>query len=492
MNPSEDLHQLIRSMNMSEKRHFKIHSSRHVIGDGNNYRHLFDAIARQENYDEREIKNSFHGKTFIKHLPSEKHYLYHHILESLNSFGKEKTFLARHANLLISIEILFNRGLFAQCKKLIAKAKKEAYSLEKLSVLLVIVRFETLIYIKDEDDVNLNANINEELRILEMMRTQYALMQVAFNIQIQIDKGKITPAFVRSHKIALKKNLPKRKETDSFWAEYYFHSGIALLSAHENKQLLRYSSYKEIKKIMDNAPQFIVDLPGIYHLNLNNLVNEMFLLKKFDEAEILIKQQREFIPSYGIKRPTISKMVFLNTYESELFLYYKTGRTSKAVAVIREIESDVKKVELSFSPVLFDLFYMMAVAELVAKNYKSATKWLNRILNAERENYFRKELQINSRLLFLIVLFETDDVLLDNRLNSAKRFIAQEPQFKTQQKILEVIKFLSEDSSRKKRKAALGKYVSEIRKEQKKLNVESLNKQFDFAEWIEGKLQGEV
>jgi hypothetical protein len=283
----------------------------------------------------------------------------------------------------------------------------------------------------------------------------------------------------------LKKHFPRNKEVNSFWAEYYYHSGNALLAAYENRQLLRYKSYKEIKKIMDGAPQFIVDLPGIYHLNSNNLVNLMFLLNKFGEAETLIKQQREFMTSFGIKRPTIATMVFLNTYESELFLYYRTGRYQKAAALTREIEPEVKKIELTFSPVLFDLFFLMAIAELMVKNYKAATKWLNKIQNAEREIIFRKELQINSRLLFLIVLFESDDVLLENRLNSTKRFLAQEPQFKTQQKILEVIKFLSEDSSRKKRKAALGKYISEIRKEQKKLNLESLNKQFDFAAWIE-------
>jgi hypothetical protein len=180
-------------------------------------------------------------------------------------------------------------------------------------------------------------------------------------------------------------------------------------------------------------------------------------------------------------------MVFLNTYESELFLYYKTGRISKALLAAKEIESEVKKIDLHFSPVLFDLFYMLAVTELVAKNYKAATKWLNKILNAERQIIFRKELQVNTRLLFLIVLFESNDLLLENRLNATRRFILQNPQFKMQQKILEVIKLLSENSFRRKRKNSLLKYISEIRKEQKRLNSETLNKQFDFAEWLESR-----
>ena len=116
-------------------------------------------------------------------------YLYDHVLESLNSFHKERTFLSRYSNILISIELLYNRGLFDQCGKLIKRSKKEAYGLEKFSVLLLLLRWETLIHIKNENDHKLNTNIAEELRVLEVMRIQYVLMQIAFNVQIQIDKG---------------------------------------------------------------------------------------------------------------------------------------------------------------------------------------------------------------------------------------------------------------------------------------------------------------
>ena len=133
MKPSEDLHQLIKNMSMSEKRYFKIHSTRHVIGYNNNYIHLFDEIDKQAEYDEAKVKKVFSKETFIKHLPSEKNYLYNHILDSLNAFHKDRTFLTRYSNVLMNIEILYNKGLFEQCRKVIQKAKKEAYLLEKFS-----------------------------------------------------------------------------------------------------------------------------------------------------------------------------------------------------------------------------------------------------------------------------------------------------------------------------------------------------------------------
>src|SRR5688572_28813488 len=133
MKASPDVFRLIKSMSMSEKRHFKLFSSGHVGGESKNYLRLFDAICRQDEYDEESIRREFEGTALARHLPAEKNYLYAHLLESLNAFNREKTFLARHSNYLISIEILFNRGLFDQSQKIIRKAKTEAYAMEKFS-----------------------------------------------------------------------------------------------------------------------------------------------------------------------------------------------------------------------------------------------------------------------------------------------------------------------------------------------------------------------
>ena len=234
---------------------------------------------------------------------------------------------------------------------------------------------------------------------------------------------------------------------------------------------------------MDEAPQFIVDLPWIYHLNSNNLVNVMFFLKKYSEAEALISQQRQFMPAYGIKRPQLEKLVFLNTHESELYLHYCLQHFPKAANVSRAIESEVKKIETKFSPVLYDLIFMMAVAELMVKNYKAASRWLNKILHSGQDINLRMEIQINTRLLYLIVLHESGDRLFENRFNSTKRFLSQQSQFKTQQKILEAIRLVYEEAAESK----ITKLITIIRKEQKQSAELVLNKQFDFAAWIENK-----
>ncbi|MEO6241971.1 MAG: hypothetical protein ABIQ40_11610 [Bacteroidia bacterium] len=491
MKPSPDLFQLIKSMTMSEKRHFKLYSAGHVGGESKNYLRLFDAICRQEKYDEDKIRCNLKGTSVVRHLHVEKNYLYAHLLESLNAFNREKTFLARHSNYLISIELLLNRGLFSQCQKIIRKAKKEAYLGEKFSTLLFLLRSEMLIFINKEDDKSLNAGLQEEIRILEMMKTQTLLMQLAFNVQIQIEKGEVAELFLQETLKNLKAKFPPRQEKRSFWINYYYQSALGLVSTVQNKHQRRYECYKEIKLIMDKAPQFIKDLPAIYHSNSNNLVNVMCFLGKYDETKSIVARQKAFLDEYRMRRPALSKIIFLNTSETELFLHYKTKQFAAGALHVKAIEPLLKKMDLNFSPFLFDLLYMMAVSELMVNNFKGALKWLNQVLNAEREIKFRKELQINARLLYLVVLFESHDILFENRLNSTKRFIAQDMQFSTALFTLEGIRILADAKWIKKNPGGLLKHVTRIRKESRRSKEEALNKQFDFAEWLEKKMEND-
>jgi hypothetical protein len=238
---------------------------------------------------------------------------------------------------------------------------------------------------------------------------------------------------------------------------------------------------------MDDAPQFIKDLPLIYHTNYNNLVSGMFLLRKFDVAEGLIRKQRFFIQAHKIENQIVHKINFLNTAENEIYLYYKLGKRKEAEKIVKKIEPEIKKIAPGFSPVLYDLLFFMAVADMMSKNYSSAIKWLNRILNVGQDIYFRKELQLNTRLLYLIVLFESNDWLFENRLNATRRLFAQETSFKLQINILEALRILFEDNPTQKNKEALKKNINAIKLQQKRSNEELLYKTFDFLEWIENK-----
>jgi hypothetical protein len=488
MKPSDELHQLIRNLSMSEKRYFKIFSSRHVIAGENNYIRLFDAIEKQPEYDEMKIRAQFREETFISHLPSEKHYLYQHVLDSLNAFHKDRTFLTRYCNILMTIETLYNKGLFAQCRRIIKKAKVEAYSTEKFSILKLIVRWEILLYIKDEDVENLYKSFDEEIRILEVIRLTSILMRIAFKIQIEMYKGKVSDAFIREVEKDLRRHYPPRKEVNSFWAHYYYYSSLGLIYSIQHKAKERLACYREINSRMQQSKQFIVDLPHIYHTNINNLVSLMIAVGKYGEVMPLIHEQRGFMQTYRVKNPALAKKIFINTCENELFLLYKRGVPEVGSAVIKRIEPELKKISPEFSPSLFDLLFIMAAVSFADDDHRSAVKWLNKILNTERDVNIRMELRINTRLLYLIVLYEKEDLFFDNQYQSVRRFISQEKKHPAAMRILEIIRLIADTKPTEQKRKRMKQLFRQIKADSKKVSADSIDKQFDFVEWIGSKL----
>ena len=59
-------------MSKAEKRYFKLYSSRHTLGEKNNYSILFDAIDKQEEYDEGKLMKKFKGEAFTNRFSISK------------------------------------------------------------------------------------------------------------------------------------------------------------------------------------------------------------------------------------------------------------------------------------------------------------------------------------------------------------------------------------------------------------------------------------
>ena len=115
MKASDDLFNLVRSLNKNEKRYFRLLSGLHA-GE-KKFLLLFDAVDSQKEYDEETIKKKFRKEKFIRQLTFTKNYLYKSILKSLESYHSSAD--SEIKNLLHRVEILFEKGLYAQCGKLL-------------------------------------------------------------------------------------------------------------------------------------------------------------------------------------------------------------------------------------------------------------------------------------------------------------------------------------------------------------------------------------
>jgi len=110
--------ELVKSLSKNEKGYFKKYSQKYIQEDGNNCILLFDAIDKQEQYDEKEIKNKFATKKFVTQLHVTKIYLYELVLKSLEAYHNEHYSMRGK---LYQIELLFDKGLYDHCEVIIER-----------------------------------------------------------------------------------------------------------------------------------------------------------------------------------------------------------------------------------------------------------------------------------------------------------------------------------------------------------------------------------
>ena len=126
---------LISSMNMNEKRYFKIYCKRHKIGSQNKYEFMFTLLNKNSNLSDQAIKELLLTKKYkSQNLSSDFNYLNKLILRSLNEFNLNKTTDLKVKSNLVSIEIMFLKGLYDECLKLIDKTKRILKLNEKVGI----------------------------------------------------------------------------------------------------------------------------------------------------------------------------------------------------------------------------------------------------------------------------------------------------------------------------------------------------------------------
>jgi hypothetical protein len=194
---SDQLHKLIKSLSKPEKRYFKVFSSRHIIGDENNYQTLFDAIDRQEDYDEEKLMKKFKDKSFVNRFSIAKNRLYNAILKSLDSFHANSSIEAQIHRQVHAAEILYNKSLYDQSLKVLNSAKKVAEKHEMYTVLAEISRWEKRIIEKNNyDDIKsveeLNVIMQNDIELFEKLKINSELWNIKSKIFSQLYRqGKV-------------------------------------------------------------------------------------------------------------------------------------------------------------------------------------------------------------------------------------------------------------------------------------------------------------
>ncbi|MCW3085265.1 MAG: hypothetical protein JWP12_2631 [Bacteroidetes bacterium] len=491
---SDELYKLVKSLSQSEKRFFKIYASRHVIGDGNDYVRLFDAIALQKSYNEAAIREKFKEEPFLRRFAAVKNYLQQLIIKSMRSFHSASTIDIELKEMLIDIDFLYQKGLYKQCQKLHLKAEKLAIATDKKNRLLEILEWKAkLLQVtnneSEQDEFHKNVFI-EESKILNTIKFSLQLKSEVLDIFTTIRKK----GFARSAE-----DLERMKEVVNKYNKYNYSK-----LTFNDKYYINYINTVYHSSNGNNSKSFIYTKRNVdllesipeklreeefekYIIALNNLVVNYLNSEKNDSIHPYLSKIRS-LATHNIRE---NILLWVTSYKLVLGVSMRLGDYEQAERIANEIGSGINfyadKIPVS-DIALFK--YNMSIVYFANNKHSKAIRLLNEIIN-EHDNSLRDDIQSFARILRLIVFWEKgEQEILPYTAVSTYRFLYKRKRlYKFETIVLHFIKEkLPHINTNEKRIAAFKELKLKLEELLKEPFEKKALEYFDFITWVESKI----
>lgn len=496
MKPSTELFNLIKSLSKSEKRFFKLSSS--LQSGEKNYLKVFDYIEKQSSYDEEQLKKRFEKETFVKHLPSEKNHLYKLIMKSLRLYSSGQSIGGALAEDLKNIEILYNKALYKECNKFVARAKSTAKKHEKFYHWFELINWEKKLidsaYESGEFSLNIDELVKEEEMVIAKLRNLAEYMVIYAKINLIFRSG----GFTRSE---------KEQEIVEDIAKYHLINGkntalstkaasicyyIKGLCAATNRNYTdSYTFFNRTREILDDNPLIKIESAKRYVLTLFHLLRCYIDSGDYDKASEMISTIRELESKKDFKSTDIAVQIFSKTYDQELILLHSQGKFVKSVELIPSIEKQhiplLGKVSKEMETVLT---YSKAYSYFGVGDFKTSLQYLNEVLNDNAQG-LREDIYSFSRLVNLVIHYELGNYeFLEYEVRSTNRYLSRhERDYKIETVCIQHIRKLAKSHIEVNKIDILEKMQEEINVLLEDHHERVILEYFNIAAWIHSKLK---
>lgn len=497
---STHLFDLIKSLNKSEKRYFKVFSSRHTIGEENSYIRLFDFIDRMEDYQEDLIFMHFKGQALLNKFSITKARLYDNILKSLDTFYASSSHDAQIFRAIHSADILYNKGLYKQSERILNSAEKQAIKHGNYHLLLEIKEkqkrlIENDMY-RDIKADQITKMYEEELDIIKNIETYHQLwhvksllfQEINFNGKIRDEEGKekLKELLAQINELNVDKARLKSK--------YLYHHIHSAYYFSVNQLDKSYEHLKENIRLIEADKTFIKDQPNIYFSLLTNITYVATKLRDYEAARDFLSKLKDVSPKgSGQANMDLDIKYFSSTTSLELFLLIEQANFEKAEKMIPQIEeayrlygdniNSLRKAYIDFK---------LGVVYLSIGKYNEALHWINQILNENKIDQ-KQDIYCFAQLLNLLIHLElNNDRFLPYALNSTKRYLKNRNRiYRFEELFLKLIGQMSKADNifdLQEKLEPVEKELAELKKDPKE---EVVFEYFDFHIWIQAKIKQE-
>lgn len=289
-------YQLVHSLSPSEKRYFKV-----FIGNNksNKYLKLFDALLKQEKYNETKLLKKLAYASNKGNFSVAKSYLVHLILKSLRNYHSGHSTFNKCMEGLINVEMLFRKKLFKTCQKEIRKVQKLAKEADHGGILLLSYFWEVRLFEYLFDQADYWSEINNIVKKVDSVATFIKIDSTFEGIYEKVKchnilngLGKNEKSFKEFESLLQNPTLKHPLNTLTIRSRIFYY----MIHATYYEGLLKYEEQyiwsKKLFQLFEINPEIVsqnielyIKSLGIYYLNRIRVLD----LENFQEDIVLLK-----------------------------------------------------------------------------------------------------------------------------------------------------------------------------------------------------------
>jgi hypothetical protein len=428
---TDALFQLIKSLEKSEKRNFKLFVKRNSASDNLKTIQLFDALDKMTEYDEALLlkKNKSISKQQLSNI---KAHLYKQILSSLRIIKDETNIDLQLHELMDHARILYNKGLYHQSLKALKQLKDLARAHQQITYLQQALFFEKKIealYITR----SMQNRADQLCQEADLVNDSLTLVNRLSNLSLQLYSWYIQHGHARNEKdiksiqAFFQSQLPaEAAQAKGFYEKIYLYQSYCWYAFIRLDFLQYYRNCQKWVDLFTTYPDMLAVETASYIKGMHNLMGAHFDLLNHEKLEECIKDFEKFARHKLVVQNDNNRILtYQYLYTSRINLYFLQGTFDKGLKMVPHLEAMLKEygIYLDTHRVLV-FYYKIACLYFGSGDNEKAIDYLNRIINQKAD--LRTDLQCYARLLHLIAHYELGNFeLLEYLIKSVYRFMAK-------------------------------------------------------------------
>lgn len=493
---TDSLFQLIKSLEKSEKRNFKLYATRNSATEDLKIIQLFDALDKMDAYDE-ELLLKKTPDIKKQQLSNMKAHLTRQILSSLRLLNNESNIDIQLHEQMDYARILYNKGLYLQSLKVLDKMKEHARAYHQLTFLLQAVFFE-----KKIEALHITRSMQDRAELLAQeaddVQRSLTMIGTLSNLSLQLYSWYIKNGHARNEKdekdveryFEGRLSFDLREVTD-FYARLYLYQSYCWYAFIRQDFLLYYRYTQKWVDLFIREPHMVAIETAHYIKGLHNLVNAHFGLQNYAKFNEVLGIFEQFTASDIVANHENNRIqVFVYLYTARINRHFMEGTFTEGLKLIPEIEEKLRAYSLYLDRHRVLVFYYKIASLLFGSgDHERTIDYLNKIINWKMD--LRTDLQCYSRLLHLIAHYELGNYdLLEYLIKSVYRFMAKMENLSRVEE--EVLGFLrnSFHLAPRQLKPAFEKLATTLKALQGNRFETRAFMYLDIISWLESKVQG--